>query len=29
MKLNSMAISWVDFRELVAAQDLDILDDKG
>jgi hypothetical protein len=29
MQLNSTATSWVDFRELVAAQDVDILDDKG
>jgi hypothetical protein len=28
MQLNSLAMSWVDFRELVAAQDVDILDDK-
>jgi hypothetical protein len=29
MQLNSTATGWVDFRELVAAQDIDILDDKG
>jgi hypothetical protein len=29
MQLNSTATSWVDFRELVAAQDIDILDESG
>jgi hypothetical protein len=29
MQLNSTATAWVDFRELVAAQDIDILDDQG
>jgi hypothetical protein len=29
MQLNSTATSWVDFRELEAAKNIDFLDDKG
>jgi hypothetical protein len=29
IQLNSTATGWVDFRELVVTQDIDILDDKG
>jgi hypothetical protein len=29
MQLNSLAMSWAEFRELLATQDVGILDDKG